>query len=568
MSDSIENIAKKLQKKYNITPTTSFADLVKTKAEISGDKVFLTFIRDFDKGIDETYTYRDMHLQSNRVANALLNAGLKRGDGISLYQINSPEFLFVLFGAWKIGIYVTLVNTGLKGEGLQFILDHSDSKAIVTHWTLIDNIMKIKDQLPKVKHIIVDINEASDDYKLPEGTVSLQKFMEASEEDTNVKINPNYMAILIYTSGTTGLPKATTFFHRGMYGIAFIGVMMWASRIAQPGFKLYTCLPLFHGNALQLCTMPGYYGEVPVVLSKRFSASRLWDIVRKYEVTTFNVLGSMPQYLMKQPPRPNDRDHKVQFIGSAAAPKELVRDFEERFGVKLWEGYGAVDGGGFSLGADGDPSAPVGSMGRPPPGTIAEIVDDELNILGPDIVGELVFLVKPEEKEQRKVSYYKNPEASAARIQTASDGRMWFLTGDLATRDENGWFFFVDRKKDSIRRRGENIAAWSIERAINLHEKVLESAAYGIKSHQVGEDYAEDEVMVAIVLQPNETFEPEELLDYLQDKLAYFQIPRFIDFVDELPKSKVHRIMKRFLKERGVTETTYDREKSGYELKK
>jgi len=164
--------------------------------------------------------------------------------------------------------------------------------------------------------------------------------------------------------------------------------------------------------------------------------------------------------------------------------------------------------------------------------------------------------------------YYKNPEASESRIQKAPDGNLWFHTGDVATKDENGWFFFVDRKKDSIRRRGENIAAWSIERVINNHEKVLESAAYGIKGHQVGEDYAEDEVMVAVVLRPGESMTPEELLDFVQDKLAYFQIPRFIDFVEKLPKSEVHRIMKRFLKDRGVTETTYDREKSGYELKR
>ena len=207
-------------------------------------------------------------------------------------------------------------------------------------------------------------------------------------------------------------------------------------------------------------------------------------------------------------------------------------------------------------------------MGKPQEGTIAEIMDDDLKILSPNTVGELVFQVKEAEKAQRKVSYYKNPEASAERIQVASDGTSWFLTGDLATKDENGWYFFVDRKKDSIRRRGENIAAWSIERAINEHDKVLESAAYGIKSHQVGEDYAEDEVMVAVVLQPNTTMDPEEILDYLQDKLAYFQIPRFIDFVEALPKSKVHRIMKRFLKEQGVSENTYDREKSGYEVKR
>ncbi|MFW9879852.1 MAG: AMP-binding protein [Candidatus Thorarchaeota archaeon] len=569
MSISIETISKNLREKHKITPTTTFADLVKRKAEVVGDKVFLTFIRDFDKGIDEKYSYRDIYLKSNRFSNALQKLGMKRGEGLSLYQVNSPEFLFVLFGTWKIGNYVVLVNTGLKGVELQYIIDHSDSKILVLHWSLIENYLNIKDQVPKIKHVIADTNEAPADFKLPKGILSLQKLMkDASEDDPKVEIRPDDMLTLMYTSGTTGLPKATTFFHRGMYGEALLGVLLWSLRWQHPEAKLYTCLPLFHGNALQLCTMPGYYAEIPVVLSKRFSASRFWDIVRKYEVTTFNTLGSMPQYLMKQPERPNDKDHKVHIVSSAAAPKELVRDFEERFNVKLHEGYGAVDGGNFSLGTGGDPAAPVGSMGKQAPGIIAEIMDDDLNILGPNEVGELVFLVKEEEKETRKVTYYKNPEASAARHQLAPDGRTWFLTGDLATKDENGWFFFVDRKKDSIRRRGENIAAWSIERAINEHDKVLESAAYGIKSHQVGEDYAEDEVMVAVVLKPGQKMNPEELLDYLQDKLAYFQIPRFIDFVNELPKSEVHRIMKRFLKERGITETTYDREKTSYEVKR
>ncbi|MFW9821555.1 MAG: AMP-binding protein, partial [Candidatus Thorarchaeota archaeon] len=128
MAISFEEVRKFLIEKNKITPTTTFADFVKTKAETVGDKVFMTYVRDFDKGIDEKYTYRDMHLQSNRVANGLLNLGITRGDGISLIEINSPEFLFALFGAYKIGNYVVLVNTGLKGDGLQYIIDHSDSK--------------------------------------------------------------------------------------------------------------------------------------------------------------------------------------------------------------------------------------------------------------------------------------------------------------------------------------------------------------------------------------------------------------------------------------------------------
>ena len=564
--DRIGGFLKMLSKQLDIKPTDTFAEVVKKKAERVGQKVFLTYIRDFDKGIDEKYTYKDIHLLSNKLANGLSRLGLKRGDGISIFQINSPEFIFVLFSAFKLGCYVVLVNTGLRGAELQYIIDHSDSKALVIHWSLLERFVEIKDQLPKIQHVIVDTNEAPLDFKLPNGIISLQNVMNAPDEDITVKIDPKDMAILIYTSGTTGMPKATTFLYgRTLSGGALAYSALIAHGMGRMGDTFYTCLPLFHGNALQLTTMPGYMAEFPVILSKRFSASRFWDVIRKYGVTNFNLLGSMPQYLLKQPKRPENKDNKVWRVNAAACPKEIVRKFEERFDLKIYEGYGAVDGGGFSLGTFGRDAEhpPVGTMGKPPDNVTAEIMSDDGKILEPDEVGELVFLVKEEEKEERKVVYYKNEEASKSRIQKGSDGRLWFHTGDLATKDKEGWFFFVDRKKDSIRRRGENIAPWSIERVIDLHDKVLESAAYGIKSSQVGEDYAEDEIMVAVVLKPGEKMEPEELLDYCKDKLADFQIPRFIEFVKALPKSKVHRIMKRFLKDRGVTDSTYDHAKAG-----
>jgi len=563
----IETYLNLVKKKEGITPTTTIGDIVKQKAEKVGKKVFLTYIRDFDKGIEEKYTYKDMNIQSNRIVNGLVKLGLKKGDGISIFEINSPEYLLSLFAAFKMGCYVVLVNTGLRGDGLQYIIDHSDSKAFLLHWTLVDAYLNIKDNLPKIKHVIVDINEAPPDFKLPDGAVSLQSVMDASDEDIEVEIDPEAIAYLIYTSGTTGLPKATSFFYGSTLmgdGLAFMGLLAFA--VGRPGDVLFTCLPLFHGNALQLTTMPGYMMEWPVILSKRFSASRFWDIIRKYKVTNFNLLGSMPQYLLKQPPKENDKDNKVWRVNSAACPKELIKDFEERFDLKVYEAYGAVDGGGFFLGTYGREAEnpPVGTMGKPAGNMIAEIVDEEGKILAPDEVGELVFLVKEEEKAQRQVKYYKDDAASKRLIQKGADGQLWFHTGDLATKDKDGWFFFVDRKKDSIRRRGENIAAWSIERVINGHDKVLESAAYGIKSSQVGEDYAEDEVMVAVVLKPGETLTPKEILEYCEGKLATFQIPRFIEFVDKLPKSEVHRIMKRYLKDQGVTEKTYDREAGSY----
>ena len=551
-------------KKFKLSRNTLLGEFVKHKVDVTGDKVIMTYIRDFDKGIDETYSYKDFHLLSNRLGNGLYKLGLKRGDGVALMEINSPEFLFTVFATFKMGAYSVMVNVSLRGIGLRYIIDHSDATAVIVHWSFLPAIMDIKSELPKIKHIIVDINEAPDDFILPEGMISIQEVMQATDTDSDAEISQDDICMLMYTAGTTGLPKAITFWQGKLLGgLNLQTLVSFAGAFSQSDDIAFTSLPLFHSNALFLTSLMSYFGERPFILGKRFSASRHWDICRKYGVTAFNALGAMIPILMKQPERPNDKDHKVKIVGSAACPKELWVAFEERFGVKISEGYAATDGGGFMLRAGTGDNVPVGTMGKPMLGTIAEIMDDDGALMNPEEVGELVFLVRENEVEQRKVKYFKDDKASRNLIQVGKDGQKWFHTGDLATKDKEGWFYFVDRKKDSIRRRGENIASYSIEKIVNLHDKVLESAAYGVKS-----ELGEDEVMVAIVMKPGESMTPEELLDFCQGKMAYFMIPRYIDFVDKLPKSEVHRIMKRFLKKQGISETTYDREKSGYKIKR
>ncbi|MHA2391365.1 MAG: AMP-binding protein [Promethearchaeota archaeon] len=552
------------KKKFRLSRRTLLRDFIKHKADVAGDKVFMTYIRDFDKNIDEKYTYGDLHSLSNRLGNGLFKLGLKKGDGVALMEINSSEFLLTVFATFKMGAYSVMVNISLRGEGLRYIIDHSDASAVIVHWSLLPAIIDIKSELPKIKHIIVDINEAPEDFKLPDEMVSIQEITQAPDDDIEIEISRDDMCMLMYTAGTTGLPKAITFWQGKLLGGNNLQTLVNFSGIfSQPDDIAFTSLPLFHSNALFLTTILSYFGERPIILGKRFSASRHWDICRKYSITTFNALGAMIPILMKQPERSNDKDHKVRVVGSAACPKELWIAFEERFGVKISEAYAATDGGGFMLLAGTGEDVPVGTMGKPPAGVVAEIMNDGGALLEPDEVGELVFLVRESEVEQRKVKYFKDDEASKNLIQVGKDGQKWFHTGDLATKDKDGWFYFVDRKKDSIRRRGENIASYSIERVVNLHDKVLESAAFGVKS-----ELGEDEVMIAVVMKPGESMNPEELLDFCQGKMAYFMIPRYIDFVKKLPKSEVHRIMKRFLKERGITETTYDREKAGYEIRR
>jgi len=552
-------------KKFRLRRNTILRDVIKHKAETVGDKVFMTYIRDFDNGVDEQYTYKDMHLKSNRLANGLFNLGLKKGDGVALMEINSSEFFWAVFATFKMGAYSVLVNISYRGEGLKFIIDHSDASTIIVHWSLLNAILDLKSQLPKIKYIIVDTNNVSKDFKLPQGIISLQEVMQAPDADIDVEISIDDLSMLMYTAGTTGLPKAITFYQGKLFmGLTLQQLNLWVDIFYKPDDVLFTSLPLFHSNALFTTSIPAYLGEIPLIIGKKFSASRHWDICRKYGVTLFNTLGAMVPILLKQPEKPNDKDHRVRSIISAACPKEFWVAFEKRFDVKIMENYAATDGGGFSLGNFNQEKedSPVGTMGKPPGGTIAGIMDDNGMILEePEKVGELVFLVREGQFKQRQVKYYKDEEASKNLIQEARNGQMWFHTGDMAYKDKDNWFFFVDRKRDAIRRRGENIASFSIERVINLHDKVLESAAYGVKS-----ELGEDEVMVAVVMKPGESMIPEELLDFCQGKMAYFMIPRYLDFVEKLPKSEVHRIMKRFLKEQGITETAYDREKANYKI--
>jgi crotonobetaine/carnitine-CoA ligase len=546
------------KKKFRINKRTIMRDLIKHYAETLGEKVFMTFIRDFDKGLDEKYSYKDMHVYSNRLANGLLKLGIKKGDGIALFELNSPEYLFTVFASYKLGTFTVLVNTGLRGDGLKYILEHSDATSTIIHWSLLDRVMDIREQLLQINNIVVDINEAPEDFKLPEGTISLQEVMQASDEDIEVEISLDDLCMLMYTAGTTGLPKAIMFWQgRLLTGNSLQTLSTFAKALFQDDDVVFTSLPLFHSNALFLSTHMSYFNNNPLILGKRFSASRHWDICRKYDVTLFNTLGAMVTFLMKQPERSNDKEHKIRLVNTAACPKELWVAFQERFGVKIAESYAATDGGGFMITTGGAENVPVGSIGKPLGGAIGEVMDDDGNILKePGKIGELVFLVRENEKASRKVGYYKDEKAAESLIQEGADGQLWFHSGDLVHKDKDGWFFFEDRKKDSIRRRGENIASYSIENIINQHEKTLEVAAYGIKTEE-----GEDEVMVAVVLKPGESLTPEELLDFCKGKMADFMIPRYIRFMDDLPKSKVHRVLKRELKKVGITEDTYDKEK-------
>lgn len=506
--------------------------IVETQAEELGDKPFMLFE-------DRVISFVQLNREVNRVANGLRDLGVKAGVGVSLMMANCPEWLFVYLATQKLNSYAVPINTALKADGLRHIIDHSDSRLLVIDDSFIDEIVALQDSLPKLEKIIAYRVENK---PLPQGWLDLADVMNASDDNPRVEIREGEISAILYTSGTTGLPKGVVSRYRPMPfpPAGGLGAALGGDDI------MYTCLPLFHANALSLTTLRALTTGTTMVLSKRFSASRFWDEIRRYGVTTFNALGAMIPILLKQPVRDNDGDNPVKTVFSAACPANVWEEFENRYKVHIIEGYGAVDGGGFAVMNIGN--APKGSIGKP--ANPYRLVDDDGNDVPVGTSGELIF--KVDDYNARRVEYYKNEEAGNARI---VDG--WFHTGDMLHADADGNLYFDDRKTDSLRRRGENISAWEVEREINAHPAVLESAVFGVPS-----DLGEDDVMAVVQLKPGEQLTAEKLIGHCEKRLAKFMIPRYVEFRETLPKTGTHRTQKSILKREGVGPKTWDRETS------
>ncbi len=513
----------------------TFADLYEWAAERYRYDVFLEY-----EG--ERHTFNDMNRRANRVARQLHRAGVREGAGVAVMMGNHPRFLDAFFAIQKLGAYAVPVNTALVGEGLAYILDHSEVEAVLCDHETAAKVAGVRAGVPRIAHVWVNAAEAPAGYALPEGTGSFAELEHASADDgDNLGVRPDADApsLLLYTSGTTGLPKAVVSLY-GQQRVKSIGLL--ANLLYDRSDKLYTCLPLFHANALLLTTMQALWIGIPMYLSRRFSASRFWKELGQCGATQFNTVGSMIPILLKTPPSPSDRAHKVKRIVSAACPKDAWVPFETRFGVDIWEGYGAVDGAGVTIFNTGN--APVGSLGKPARLVQWRLVDDQGKDAAPGEAGELWVHVG--DRKESGVPYWKNEKASSEKV---VDG--WLHTGDLMLADAEGYLYFVGRNTDSMRRRGENVSAYEIEKVVDEHADVLESAAFGVPS-PVGEQ----DIMISVVPVEGRKVVPADLLRFMRERLPKYAVPSYLDIVSDLPKTGTHRVIKSDLKKRGVTATT------------
>lgn len=520
-----------------------YSDIIERQAAAAGDKPYILHE-------DRVISFAEFERFTCRAANGLAKCGGLPGSGVAVFMGNCPEYLYLFNGLPRAGFYTVPVNTALKGDGLRFILTDSDVKYLVADDTLYPSFKELGDRAGAIEKVFV--RRTTDD-PLPPGTHDLEELLDASPEKPSHVQDPDAITSLIYTSGTTGFPKGVVY--RNRTG-TFRGIAALSMLLVKPEDVLYTCLPLFHINALMLTAGQAMARGAPFGLEKRFSASGFWNSIRRYGATQFNALGAMVPILMKQPARPDDADNPVRLVVTSACPANLWEPFCERFKLTIWELYGAVDGGGVAIVNFGN--APVGSVGKPPGMIEWKLIDDSGNAVPQGQVGELVTRVW--DKKSGGVEYYKNPEASRKKVRGD-----WLHSGDYFYADKEGFLYFVDRKSDCMRRRGENISSFEVENIIAKHPAVSACAAFGVPS-----ELGEDEVMIWVQPRPGAELDLANLIRFCSANMAYFMVPRFIDVVDNIPRTETWRVQKGDMKKRGVTERTWDREREmpDFKLKK
>lgn len=550
-------------------------EILERRAKEEGDKPYLQFE---EKPI---YSYREVNAEANRVANFLLSVGLEPNinvgwaqpsTNVSVFMTNSAEHVFTWFGILKAGLTEAPINYDLTGDPLAYQINKVEAKVLFVSDEsprpgtppLTQRVSEIIEKLPQVKHIIVlSEKEAKIDTK-GRKDVEIHDWREinsSSDKNPDILVKATMPSRIIFTSGTTGLPKGVVKTHAGDYLTAFGYIK--ALRLT-PNDVLFTAFPLYHSNAQVVCTYPAMLLGTRVHIYKRVSVTHYWDWIRRTGATATNTLGPLPYWLWNLPPSEKDRDHSLRIMLQSPAPHEpeIFYGFQERFGVTIVDGYGLTETGMVTF--NPIEKRKPGSCGRAAIGYEVKIVDPETDVeLPPGQVGEIVcrnyipWVMLP--------WYYKDPEKSLEAFRN-----LWFHTGDLGKMDEEGYFYFVDRLKDYIRVKGENVSSYELE--LLVRKAVPEAQAVAAVGVKVGlGKAAEEEIKLIIVPKPEYKgkLDPKTIMDSLVNVLPRFMIPRYIEFMDEKEWEEyltpaTMRVQKFKLRQRGLTGKEWDRVAAEY----
>lgn len=473
-----------------------------------------------------------------RRAAALQRAGVKRGDRVAVMCGNRVEVLEAFLACGWIGAASVPINTASMGPQIQYFLANSGARLLVIEDKLVDRLQTADLSQTALENIwVVGDGEAP----AACGEVPVERTPESAEAAPPADVQPGETLAILYTSGTTGPAKGVLCPHAQYY--------WWGAntgRVLGVGADdvLCTTLPLFHINALNTFAQAALAG-CKVVYAPRFSASGFWGAMQACEATVVYLLGAMVPILLAQPEGPGERAHRVRIGLGPGVPASAGEAFRQRTGVMLLEGYGSTETN-FAIATRPD-SPRSGVMGWLQPGFEARVADAADTALPDGQAGEL--LLRADEPFAFAAGYFNMPDKTVEAWRN-----LWFHTGDRVLREADGAFRFIDRMKDAIRRRGENISSYEVEQVLLSHPLVATVAVYPVRS-----ELAEDEVMASIIAQPGSRIDLVALARYCEARLPYFAIPRYVDIVDDLPRTENGKVQKFKLRERGITPTTWDR---------
>lgn len=473
-------------------------------------------------------TYAELDDRAGAVQAWLQERGVARGDRVAMLMTNSLEFLYVWFGIARAGAVAVPVNTSSMGEGLRYPLWHSDAVGLFTDTGLAAAV----DGIEPVEALRWQVAVGAD----PGDRIPYSEVAATAPAGRHVEVaGPDPMNI-IYTSGTTGMPKGvvlshTSYLNTGAYWAQHFGLT--------EDDVLHTCLPLFHCNAQQTTFMGALTLGSTVYLNKKFSLSNFWRWIDESQASMTSLLGAMLVLLAKSEQKPTDGDNSLRFINGAPLPDLLHPVLERRFGLHVVEGYGLTETGTMTTLSPIDDRRP-GTFGLPLAYTEMKILDEDGVAVAPGVQGQIV--TRTLIPDTFMTGYYKEPEKTA---EVMVDG--WFHTGDAGMQREDGRFVFLDRMKDTIRRRGENISSYLVEKIIGEHALVQEVAAVGVPS-----ELSEDDVKVFVVRRPGATLTEAELSQWCTTRLADFMQPRYLEFRDVFPRTETGRVQKFELRREGV----------------
>jgi crotonobetaine/carnitine-CoA ligase len=479
-------------------------------------------------------TFEQMRQRSCAAADMLAELGVGRGDGVALFTATCPEWVYFWLGAARIGAVSAAVNAANKGDFLLHTLRLSRAKVILTDAERSARVDEVVDRLDTVTDVVVQ-----------DDSLSATLVDKTARTGTDDPAEADEVGALFYTSGTTGPSKAVATTWNYLFSVAATVASAWE---LQSGESLWTAMPLFHLSAAPSVLAPMLVGGT-TVLAQAFHPGQVWDDIRGHGAVGFAGAGAMVSMLQNLPADARDATLPLRFISAAPIDASSYHDIEKRYGCRIVTMYGMTEAFPIAVKGVADDGVP-GTSGRPNPNFDVRILDDDGNPLPVGTVGEIAC--RPRHPHVMSEGYV----GQGAQVDPHPE---WFRTGDLGRLDAEENLTYLDRIKDSLRRRGENVSSVEVERIVMRHPAVAEAVAIGVPS-----ELGEDDILLVVTLRADATLDCAELLDFCTARMPYFCVPRYVEKVNELPKNVIGRVRKDLLRARGLTSGVWDREKYGY----